>query len=303
MNPKMVYARALILGAALFVMASHSATADDPTAVEYIPGSWVGFSQSSLGSGPVQDSFFDIFATQQHRRFMGAATLALGDGSVRFLCDGSVSQANVMNVVGRSTDGALILVMHGKTRALGDGSVRIAALFYRISDLQGNLIDAGYLLLLQRIGGINWGDLQVPAVQGNWIGSWENNLHQGRAALTVERQQGSGFGGTLSFFDVFFAPTRSFFDVFFDLRGTIGPASITDGTSNTLMIGADSHGIIAILIGLLLPAVQNPAGAEVPAVQGNYMLFRSLADVFGGVWRGTDTSFDRGGFMFLPAVQ
>jgi hypothetical protein len=53
-----------------------------------------------------------------------------------------------------------------------------------------------------------------------------------------------------------------FFPVSFHLALAPGPGrlpvlSITDGTSNTIFAG-ESNGIIAILIGLLLPAVQTP---------------------------------------------
>src|SRR5690349_19810068 len=114
MHLKLAAGRALVLGAVLFLVASQGARATDPTAVEFIPGFWAGFSQSLSNPGPIQSSFLNITSTDRHRGFGGALTIALGDGSVRVLCDGSVSQANVLNLQGKSSDGLIIVVCHGQ---------------------------------------------------------------------------------------------------------------------------------------------------------------------------------------------
>ena len=56
--------------------------------------------------------------------------------------------------------------------------------------------------------------------------------------------------------------------------------------------------IIAILIGLLLPAVQGNPGT----LQGNYLMFNSLQDLYLNMNTGKGPILDKGTFS-LPAVQ
>lgn len=294
-----------------------------------MPGFWAGFGQSNML--PAVQGQADIEITAQARGLFRAIALlpavqAPGSegGATRYLCDGSVQpnpvlvnpgpvNGNVVNLFGMSTDGGRILLMHGKTRALGDGSVRIAALQYAVFNLLGNLLDGGIIAVLQRFGGLGWANPGSINVDGSYSGMYTVGDGPGGGCLmgslasimagdpAAGQHATSGFQGNLEFED-----DTAQFDLNFDILGTVGlPAVQRDGSTKApiAMLGMDEHGIIAVLIGLLLPAVQTPGVEAAPTtISGQYALLGNLRALYAAVWRGSDTSFQMGTFQ-LPAVQ
>ncbi len=274
-------------------------------------GRWNGFARSMMNAdNPIGEVTFDISLTK-NRRFEGNASFT--GNPETFHVDGTLSADNIFNIQGNSPGGQHVIA-HGRLRALGDGSVRIVAAMFKLFDPQGNLLDEGISLLLQSFGGLDWGDLKVPAVQGNYLGDWTSDVFKnpdtgpggplmGRADFMVgpEDQTGSQFCAHGTFFDVFLPFIERRTDLMFEFEGTVGLPAVQRGGSMAAPfagIGANSRGIIAILIGLLLPAVQ-----DLPiTLQGRYALAGSFFDVFTDVFRGTNRSFDAGTFS-LPAVQ
>jgi len=277
-----------------------------------IAGHWMGFGQSS-NLPAVQDSFFDVFADitpTKNRRFSIDLLLPAVQ---RVTIDGTISESGNVNIEGKG--GGIHFNAHGKAIAMGDGSVRLAALQYHFDG--GGLMDDGFILLLQAQGGSNWskpppqGDF--PDVSGNWAGDYSSSTGPGGGAFDMDLRQirmgggangggtpTSAFSGGVHMGNVYVPAVQSFFDVFCDVFGTVGlPAVQGNGSmaSDCALIGllrpgqGGSPGIIAILIGLLLPAVQ---GNGVPAVQVNYALYGSFFDIFTEVWTGKMGSFDMG---------
>jgi hypothetical protein len=315
---------------AMLVMVSISIAAAPARAIAIWPtvtGFWAGFGQSSLL--PAVQGQADLEITAQVRGLFRAVALlpavqtpGIEGGSRLFFCDGSVQPSpernvallgNVINVVGVSQDGALILVMHGKTRAFGDGSVRVASFQYEVFSLLGNLLDGGIIAVLDRFGGAGWMNAGPPDVTGFYSGSYDVADRPGGGCImadlrsilagdaAVGQHATSGFLGNLEMED-----NATQFDVTFGIQGTIGlPAVQRSGNTAApiAMLGMSERGIIAVLISLLLPAVQTPGVNPLPTtIQGNYQLFSSLAEFHAFVVRGADTSYQSGGFQ-LPAVQ
>lgn len=260
-------------------------------------GSWAGFSQS-MRLPAVQDSFFDVFSVR-NRRFQGTLEIV----PCIFPIEGTLSAANVLDATGLDQHGHHV-ELHGKVRAMGDGSVRVLATRYHIHFRRGGTMDEGHMLFLQRMGGMDWMHLEVPAVQGNYMGDTMSSMFRNRtggpamgmATLMVgeEDQMGSGFCAHGSFLLPYIEQDIRMLDY----QGTVGRAMRDGGGSHIGIIGADSNGIIAILIGLLLPAVQgNPT-----MIQGGYMLYDSFFDVFTELSTDRSMHFDMGTFR-LPAVQ
>jgi hypothetical protein len=290
---------------AFFALTTISRSASAVAAPLYMPGHWAGFSQSSMLPA-VQDSFFDVF-TQTNRRFEGMGQT----GPFEWCINGVISEANVLNIQGMSSDGTMHLAAHGKVQAMGDGSVMpaVAALRYRVFDAAGNLMDEGFVVLIQYIGGTDWMNLKVPAVQGNWDGDTMSSMFRGlnggpamgRATLMFGDQMGSGFCAHGSFF----LPYIEHDIRMLDYDGTVGlPAVQRNGMfgSPIVGIGVNGDGIIAILIGLLLPAVQEADGSVMPPmITGNYVLYDSFFGVYADFNNNENTCvFDVGSIELNP---
>jgi hypothetical protein len=77
----------------------------------------------------------------------------------------------------------------------------------------------------------------------------------------------------------------------FNGQGSVGQASANTGSAGTIMLGADTHGIIAILMG----ALHTGSGGASTKIEGRYMLFHSLSDAFSELYySGQMRSFDHG---------
>ena len=261
-------------------------------------GRWAGFSQSSLLPA-VQDSFFDITFVN-NRRWMGTASLNGGSpGNV----EGTLSADFTLNGTGRGGNGILPYIeFHGKLPLKREAALRPLTIHYHIKMADGS-VDKGYALFIQFIGGADWRTLPVPDVRGNFRGTYTSDVFVNGDGGPLIRPadfmvgpndlMGTGFCAEGTFFDVFMPPDPAPMDVKFEFQGTVGPA-MRNGTSNYNVIGVDSHGIIAILIGLLIPADQNNG---VPAVQAKYMLYDSFFDVFTELSTDESTHFDAGTFF------
>jgi hypothetical protein len=292
-----------------------------------VRGAWMGFSQSNMLPA-VQDSFFDV-VSQDNRRFKGRFMLF----GQMVECDGSVSNANVVDITGRLGD--IHFEVHGKLQVLRPPNpntpgepCRIAALKYRVEGPDHNVMDEGNAIVLKMQGGPNWFNPQpdppgVPDVSGHWMGDYNSSVGPGGGSIEMDLRQlrfGGGidqlghlttaFGGTLHMDGVKVPAVQSFFDLVFDTHGTVGvPAVQTDGSmaSQFALIGLtqppdpDRPGIIAILIGLLTPPDPN-IGEYTPCLDLGYSLYGSFFDVFTEVWTGKLHSFDMGTahLMFEP---
>jgi hypothetical protein len=292
--------RGLIVFVVFLAMSTITLSARAQLAPDFLVGRWNGFAQSMMIAGsPAGEVTFDVFM-QSGRRFEGIASFT--GNPENFHIVGTLSGDNFFIIQGQSRGGQHI-VARGRLQALGDGSVRIVAAMFKLFDADGNLLDDGLALLVQNMGGADWANLKVPAVQGNWAGDTLSffNKMSGRLDFMVgpEDQMGSGFcaHGT------FFLPYLERQTFMFNFDGTVGLPAVQDGASHFGAIGADTHGIIAILIGLLVPAVQTGDGSVMPPMfTGRYMLYNSFFDVFTDVFFGRNRSFDAGSFS-LPAVQ
>ncbi len=157
--------RRVVLLAALALCAASSPRAQ---AQPNILGRFNGFSEShALPAVQRGVSLFEVTA-QTRGRFRATLMVPIGIDPCWFSCDGSVMPSGIINGAGQEDDGDFILFT-GRTRFMGDGSVRVASLLYGEFGPFGNLQDVGLLLYVQMQGGQNWNNL--PAVQdvtGHW---------------------------------------------------------------------------------------------------------------------------------------
>jgi hypothetical protein len=249
--------------------------------------------------------------TQRRGRFTGRLMVTVGIDPCWFDCDGSVMPNGVITGSGREEEGDVILFA-GRTRIMGDGSVRLASLLYAEFGPQGNLQDVGITLYTQLQGGPNWiNPGPVQDVSGHWMGDYRasGGIPGGGCIefdLAQERNQRGGlttaFGGTVHMDDVFVPAVQRLITLNMDAQGTVGVPAVQDGAAPFGAVSVEvqpgpsqgpGNGIVGILIGLLVPAVQNNG---VPAVQGNYRLYQSFFDVFLDVAFERNTSINEGTF-------
>lgn len=282
-----------------------------------VVGHWHGYGQSETNQRLIIPCI-DILTPGVHNRFR--ATVKLDSGEIIpciFPVDATLSEAGVINGSGIDEHGHRLL-LHGKSRAMGDGSVRIAAFRYKVFEWHGGVMDNGHMAFIQMIGGADWDNMAGDHLESAFDGFYTPFGARGGSLEAMLRNIGdarTGQGttmveGSLTFQEVQLnIDDPFFFDLGAELIGTVGlPAVQTDGTTiapfGGIGMGAPPdpvlpQGIIAILIGRVI----HDDGAIVPCViPGDYRLYRSVADVFTDVFHGTNSSFSHGEF-FLPAVQ
>jgi hypothetical protein len=200
------------------------------------------------------------------------------------------------------------LLIHGKVREMGDGSVRIAAFSYKIFQKHGGLLDEGHMALFQMVAGDS-----NPNVSTYRLGSYTPEDERLGGALEAELQSGRTpatlIGGTIRFGT---PPEPVLPALLFDVAGTLGP-EVEGAPSAFAVIGVTNlgqppdpvqpTGFIAILIGESNPPEPvEPSESNPPEpVRGTYQLYESFSAVYTAVFHGTDLSFDHGSFD-LPAV-
>ncbi|MBC8064162.1 MAG: hypothetical protein H7Y17_04985 [Chlorobia bacterium] len=283
-----------------------------------IVGRWEGFGQSDT-DGRFIIPCIDVQNPGHHNRFR--AKVELDSGEIQpciFPVEATLSNPGVINGIGIDSHGHWLLI-HGKSRAVGDGSVRIAAFQYKVLHWYGRLKDEGHMAFVQMIGGANWDDIAGDHLESAFEGRYDPvGPRRGGALEAALRNVGGGrtgrgttmVEGDLTFFDVQRQNDDPFFfDLGAELMGTVGPPVAQSNATTRAQFAALGlsgppqpgvpNGIIAILIGQVI----HDDRAIVPCViPGDYRLYRSVADVFANVFHGRNSSFSRGEF-FLPAVQ
>ncbi len=273
-----------------------------------IMGRFNGFGEShALPAVQRGASLFEVTA-QTRGRFRATLMVPIGIDPCWFSCDGSVMPSGIINGAGQEDDGDFILFT-GRTRLMGDGSVRVASLLYGEFGPFGNLQDVGVLLYLQMQGGQSWNSL--PAVQdvtGHWEGTYKPSVGPGGGRIEFDLLQFRGqdrltsaFGGAIHMDQVFLPAVQKPVDLIFDALGTVGVPAVQRRTYFASLGSSPEPPVnlprtVAILIGLLtLPDAVN----GVPAVQGNYRLYNSMSDAFLDVVFELNTSF-QGGLFNAP---
>ena len=314
--------RRVVLLAALIMCAQAGFSLKARAEITDVRGRWTGLLQLSPPSppaGPIPIPYpvtLDI-SSQDQRRFFGEVFLPavqFPNGPTEIFIEGTISANDILNLTGHS--GGVNFELNGKTRLMGDGSVRLAGARFILDGTRSH--DNGIMIFIQQQGGADWGQPgPVPDVTGHWMGDYQPSVGPGGGCIEmdlIQQRLGGGidqlgfltsaFRGTLHMENVYLPAVQRSLDLNFDALGTVGlPAVQRNGDTGAPfgLIGLlqpppnleTQHGIIAILIGLLLPAVQD----QLPAVQGNYKLYNSLTDVFDELFHGFDSSFQGGGFL------
>jgi hypothetical protein len=216
--------------------------------------------------------------------------------------------------------------INGRVALLGDGSVRIAALKYHF--FGDGSVRTGHMALIQRMGGLDWDRTAGAPVGGSWLGTYESRGRKSGGdgnpdilALDLRNIGGEPRTGSapttaldgLGVFEQFLLGDGSV-RLAFELGGTIGAAGPPDADPTDpvrfALLGlagppeagppeiVRSNGIIAILMGLLLPAVRE----EPRMLAGEYHIFSSLRSLYEVIALGKGGPLDQGVFE-LPAVQ
>jgi hypothetical protein len=293
----------LIAAAALCTLAT-ARPARAITAAD-LPGEWRGYGQSAI-DGHLVDPCVDI-ARVSNRRFQGTVEI----DPCLFPVEGTVSADGVIDGRGTDADGETVQI-HGKTRALADGSVRVAALLYRITggDLVGG--DEGAMALVQMEGGLNWNAPPSPVspLTGDWSGRFADRSRgadgDGSVRLGLSQEpagRDAGFTTAITGQASFIGPSLG--ALTFDLAGTGGlPAVQRTGGSTFAALGVQSPtddtaptGQISLLIGLV-----NPPDIAPTSIHGSYRVFGSAFDMFLFIWFDTDTTQNEGSFSATLAA-
>lgn len=160
------------------------------------------------------------------------------------------------------------LQFSGRLCASGSGLPPLGVFQYQVTE-GAAVTHRGVIALLQNFGDAGWNRLSGAVVAGNWIGTSFSGLTPQHGTLT---SQLANLPGTTAFIG-----TMTFAGVMLQLRGTVSPANGTSAVP-CAAIGMDTRqGIIAVLIGLLLPAHAPGGSAE---RQGTYRQYNSLSDLY-----------------------
>jgi hypothetical protein len=273
-------------------------------------GRWDGAVQQIIGPDdpalPPNPCKLEIVSVK-NRRLVGTLTIQQPGEIIPcvFPMDITISAAGTLIGNGTEEDGDRVQIK-GKVAAFGDGSVRLASFEYRIREADGS-VRKGFGVFLQLLPAVQDG---APNIDGRWEGLWKSAIGPGggclEANLITPGQRNPSpyneiFGGAM--FEDF--PVWPFMPVLnFGLIGTAGPPEKPGAPTNFILIGltpsptGGGNSVIAILIGLLLPAVQN----DPARLQGDYLMFNSLQDLYLNMTTGKRSVLDKGAFD-LPAVQ
>jgi hypothetical protein len=239
--------------------------------------------------------------------------------------DGTLSANNLLNIEGANEgDGSVRILAHGKLIALGDGSVRLGALQFKVVGPDRPAMGHGSLLFLQMQGGPSWGQPgPIQDVSGHWMGDYkpaEDRPGGGCIEFDFAQLRAGGdfanggplttaFQGTVHLDDVFLPGMPQLVTLNMDAQGTIGPLGLhRDGSplapfaaiGMTAPPDPDKPGIIAVLIGLLT----SPPDPEKPAtIQGTYRLYNSLTDLVQGILIGLDQPANQGSFLVNAGTE
>lgn len=285
-------------------------------------GHWHGYGESETDRRFIIPCI-DILTPPTNQRYF--ATLTLDDGAIIpciFPVDFTRSSAGIITGNGVDEHGHRILI-HGRSKLLGDGSVRIAAFQYKQFQWHGGIMDQGHIAVLQMIGGTDWNNLEGAHVEDEFEGSYtpvgeRAGAVTGALANIVEGDirgvPTTRFEGELTFLGVNLTNppdpvVPGPYDLRFAMAGTVGlPAVQSDGNTRAPFAGLGlvnppdpiQPSAIALLVGSVLHFND---GSIIPCViPGEYRLYHRVADLFADVFHGSESSFSRGEF-FLPAVQ
>ncbi len=293
-------------------------------------GSWPGIRQSGFVPAVQLPAVRFTITRQREAQFAGSL-------DVRFVCEGAVQPVppraghletlmpgfgSVVNIRGLSTDGRWRLSMHGMTQPVADDSIQVAALRYQVTGSRDSVLDQGYLLLLQRSGGSN-GTSPVPNVSGAYEGVFRSLLAPDGGRITGALSAIPTEGVTVNRF----APSGGFagdvgckpkpepsgpvpipYPIVSSVQGSVGPLAAqlpgSDLLASPLVMFGEAAGAapgqsgpVIILSGRFLPAVQRRDVTRPQQIQGSFVLYGSLAEVFEALWSGRDSRLDSGEFV------
>jgi len=311
------FIRAAITGTlALTALASLTPRAE----ADHFRGRFNGFVESNIlpavQRGP---AVFDVL-TEQGTKFTGNL-VNLIPPICNFRVKGSIGETGSVSGNGIDDDGDHVFFL-GRTIVEGDGSVRVLALKYLETSPNGQPEDMGFIVMVKMQAGALWETPPDPCVPvtGHWDGLYQHGERPGggismdltqilsggnnNQGILATSQFTTSFMGMGSMTNVLVPGSNSFFDVFFDIQGTVGSPIMTQGPPiaplgaiclQNLPLPNGKTGIIAILIGLLLPAVQTGPST----IQGQFHLFDSFHDLVNEVQTFQPAAFDRGPFSIM----
>jgi hypothetical protein len=195
--------------------------------------------------------------------------------------------SSYLSGAGDSGDGGHIL-FSGVTRMAADGT-NIGALQYRISGgSQGT--HQGYAGLVGMFGGQNWNHIGGAVVTGASGGIWRSSI---TGQLYTSQGSFNNIASTTAMTASLTVNGGSGADqINLAFKGSVSQSDAL-GRANMGSLGLDtSKGIIAVLIGLLMPAKDGSTGAT---IQGDYRVYSSLEGLYRDLVSGWNATFmDKG---------